>query len=180
MYGAVLGMRALALILCGVLYSTAVDPDEVLRLMRRFSMRSALTATLATRLVPVLVRDAHRLADAQRCRPGASASRLELMRAATSGVLDRSLDVAAALETRGYGLARPGRSSRRPYSRHDISFLAAAVCIAGLAISSQIAGLAPFHAYPALHMSLSASSVGLAVALPLAALLPFADRRGIL
>jgi energy-coupling factor transport system permease protein len=178
-YGAVLGLRALALILCGVLYSTAVDPDEVLRLMRRFSMRSALTATLATRLVPVLLRDARRLAEAQRCRPGASASRVALMRAATAGVLDRSLDVAAALETRGYGLGSPPRRSRRPYSRHDISFLAAALSITGLAISSQIAGLAPFHAYPALRLPLSASPVVLAAALLLGALLPFADRRGI-
>ena len=69
-YGAILGLRAVALILCGALYTVAVDPDEVLRLLRRFSLRSALTATLATRLVPVLVRDSRRLADAQRCRPG--------------------------------------------------------------------------------------------------------------
>ena len=68
-YGAVLGLRALALILCFALYSVAVDPDEVLRLFRRVSFRSALTATLATRLVPVLARDSRRIAEAQRCRP---------------------------------------------------------------------------------------------------------------
>ena len=38
--------------------SAAVDPDELLRMFRRVSYRSALTATLATRLVPVLARDA--------------------------------------------------------------------------------------------------------------------------
>ena len=32
-YGAVLGLRAVVLILCGVLYTIAVDPDEVLRLV---------------------------------------------------------------------------------------------------------------------------------------------------
>src|SRR5437016_5112559 len=47
-YGAVLGLRAAALILCGALYTAAVDPDEMLKLFRRFSFRSALTATLAT------------------------------------------------------------------------------------------------------------------------------------
>ena len=71
--GAVLGLRAIALILVGVLYTAAIDPDEVLRLFRRFSFHSALTATLATRMVPVLARDARRLADAQRCRPGRAA-----------------------------------------------------------------------------------------------------------
>jgi energy-coupling factor transport system permease protein len=56
-YGAVLGLRAAALVLCAALYSAAVDPDEVLRLFRRLSFHSALTATLATRMVPVLARD---------------------------------------------------------------------------------------------------------------------------
>ena len=114
-YGAVLGLRAVTVILCGVLYTTAVDPDEVLRLFRRVSFRSALTATLATRMVPVLIRDSHRLADAQRCRPGRPPSRVALMRAAGSSVLDRALDVAAALEVRGYGVARrPAAPSRLP------------------------------------------------------------------
>src|SRR5205807_5920081 len=94
-YGGVLALRMLALILCGALYTAAVDPDEVLRLFRRVSFRSALTATLSTRMVPILIRDSRRLADAQRCRPpgargapGARASRVALMRAATAGLLD--------------------------------------------------------------------------------------------
>src|SRR5256886_11448589 len=128
-YGAVLGARALALILCGALYTAAVDPDEVLRLFRRISFRSALTATLATRMVPVLARDARRPADAQRCRPGRPPSRYALVRAASSGVLDRALDVAAVLEVRGYGGARRPPRRHRPYSRHDVSFMAAAVAI---------------------------------------------------
>ena len=105
-YGAILGLRAVILILCGVVYTTCVDPDELLSLFRRVSFRSALSATLATRLVPLLARDASRLTDAQRCRPGRPPSRLALMRAASSNMLDRALDVAAALEVRGYGAAR--------------------------------------------------------------------------
>ena len=73
--GAVLGLRAVGLVLCGALYTAAVDPDQVLRLFRRLSFHSALTATLATRMVPVLARDARRLAEAQRCRPGPPPSR---------------------------------------------------------------------------------------------------------
>ena len=178
-YGAILGLRAVALILCGALYTAAVDPDEVLRLLRRFSLRSALTASLATRLVPMLVRDSRRLADAQRCRPGSPPSRMQLMRAATSGALDRALDVAAALETRGYGSARRSASARRPYSRHDISFLVAAVVIVALAVISRLPGTAPFRAYPALHGPIGASQLLLAAALLAVSLLPFADRRGV-
>jgi energy-coupling factor transport system permease protein len=178
-YGAILGLRALALIMCGALYTAAVDPDEVLKLFRRISFRSALTATLATRMVPVLVRDARRLADAQRCRPGRPPSRLALMRAATSGALDRALDVAAALEVRGYG--RPGRPARarKPYSRHDLAFTGSAVALLALSIGGRILGLAPFSAYPSLHAPAGAGVIALAAGLLVCALLPFADRRGV-
>ncbi|CAA9531922.1 MAG: hypothetical protein AVDCRST_MAG30-3867, partial [uncultured Solirubrobacteraceae bacterium] len=65
-YGAILGLRAMVALGCGALLSAAVDPDELLRSFRRLGFRSALTAALATRLVPVLARDARRMRDAQR------------------------------------------------------------------------------------------------------------------
>jgi energy-coupling factor transport system permease protein len=180
--GGVLGLRAIELVLCGALYTAAVDPDEVLRLFRRFSYHSALTATLATRMVPVLARDARRLSDAQRCRPGRPPSRVQLMRAATSGVLDRALDVAAALEVRGYGAARRPRRDwqrRRPYSRHDLAFAAAAVAIPTLAIAGRLTGWARFESDPALHAPVGVGSLVLAAGLVICALFPFLDRRGI-
>jgi energy-coupling factor transport system permease protein len=178
-YGAILGLRAAILILCGALYTAAVDPDAVLRLFRRVSFRSALTATIATRLVPLLVRDGRRLADAQRCRPGPPPSRLALMRASTAGVLDRALDVAAALEVRGYGAAKSPPRGHAPVSRHDLAFAASALGLVGLAVATKAAGLAPFHAYPSLRSPAGARELTLAVALLLIATLPFADRRGI-
>ncbi len=178
-YGAVLGLRAAALIMCGALYTAAVDPDEVLRLFRRISFHSALTATLATRLVPVLVRDSRRLADAQRCRPGRPPSRYDLMRAATAGALDRALDVASALEVRGYGAARRPPRYRRPWSRHDLAFSLAAGAIAAIAVVARVSGWATLQAYPALRVPVGAPEVAVSVALIACALGPFADRRGI-
>lgn len=178
-YGAVLGLRAATLILCGALYSLAVDPDEVLRLFRRVSFRSALTATLATRMVPVLVRDGRRLADAQRCRPGRPPSRPALMRAACAGVLDRALDVAAALEVRGYGAVRRPARQRAPYSRHDLAFLAAAGAVLAVAVGGRVGGLVPFAAYPSLEAPAGAGVFAVAGVLMAVALLPFADRRGL-
>jgi energy-coupling factor transport system permease protein len=177
-----LGARAVALVLCGALYTAAVDPDEVLRLFRRFSFHSALTATLATRMIPVLTRDARRLAEAQRCRPGPPPSRARLVRAATAGVLDRALDVAAALEVRGYGSARRAPragGASRPWSRHDLAFTAAAIAITALAVAGRVAGLEPFSSDPAVHAPVSAGGLAVAAALVASALLPFADRRGI-
>jgi len=178
-YGAVLGLRAVALVLGGALYTTAVDPDDVLRLFRRSSFRSALTAAISTRMLPVLIRDSRRLADAQRCRPGRPPSRVALMRAATAGVLDRALDTAAALEVRGYGAARRVPRTPRPYSRHDLAFGASAVGILALALGGRIGALAPFRAYPGLHAPMPAGAWALAAGLLGCALLPFAERRGI-
>src|SRR5438105_5823962 len=178
-YGGILGLRDATLILCAALYTAAVDPDEVLKLFRRVSFRSALTATLATRILPVLARDARRLADAQRCRPGRPPSRVQLMRVATTGMLDRALDVAAALEVRGYGVARRPPRTRRPYSLHDFEFAASAAAIATLALCARVLNLAPPKAYPSLHVGTDAGTLGLAAALVAVALLPFADRRGI-
>jgi energy-coupling factor transport system permease protein len=179
-YGAVLGLRAAALILLGALYSLAVDPDQVLMLFRRWSFRSALSATIATRMVPVLMRDSKRLAEAQRCRPGAAPGRFQLMRATTSGVLDRALDIAAALEVRGYATAVPAPSRRRrPRSRHDIGFSAAAAGVVVISVASRLAGWSAFSAYPVLRAPAGAREIAVALGLALVALAPFADRRGV-
>jgi energy-coupling factor transport system permease protein len=179
-YGAILGLRAMVVIVCFALATACVDPDEVLTLFRRVSLRSALTAALATRLVPVLARDGRRLADAQRCRPDGGAGRVAVVRAVAASALDRAVDVAATLEVRGYGAARrPARGGGRPWSRHDIAFVGAAVAIAALAAGAHVLGVAGFSAYPSLHVHAGAAEVILAVALVVVALAPFADRRGI-
>jgi energy-coupling factor transport system permease protein len=68
-YGATIALKVTILMLATTLASLAVDPDELLRAARRLSFRSALTASLATRMLPVLAGDARRLAEAQRTRP---------------------------------------------------------------------------------------------------------------
>jgi energy-coupling factor transport system permease protein len=178
-YGAVTGLRAVALIACCALYFSAVDPDRVLRLFRRFGFRSALTATLATRLVGVLSADARRLADGQRCRPGQPASRLALVRAVTAGALDRAGDVAAALEVRGYGGAVAPASGRAAWSRHDVAFSVSAVVIAALAIGAQAGGLAGFDAYPRVQVHGGLGAAAIALGIVVAGLAPFVDQRGI-
>lgn len=177
--GGVLGLRALALILACALYAATVDPDEMLRLFRRVSFRSALTATLATRMLPVLGRDARRLSEAQRCRPDARAPRLAVVRATAANALDRAVDVAATLELRGYAAAARPPRTRRAWSRHDLGFAGAAAALVALGIAAGAGGLAGFQAYPRLDAAFGPTQVAVAGALAVCALLPFSDRRGI-
>jgi energy-coupling factor transport system permease protein len=178
-YGCVLGLRALALILCCALYAAVVDPDEVLRLFRRISFRSALTATLATRMVPVLQRDGRRMADAQRCRPGPPPSRVALVRAVAAGALDRAVDVAAALEVRGYGAARRPPRARTPWSRHDAAFFVVTLALLVLTVGARMAGIAAFDTYPLVRGAWDFGTWALAGVLILLPLVPFLDRRGV-
>jgi energy-coupling factor transport system permease protein len=177
-YGAVLGLELIVIVAVCALASAAVDPDELLRSMRRISFRSALTATLATRMVPLLALDAQRIGEAQRSRLH-GASRPQVMRAVTTNALDRALDIAATLEVRGYaGAHRPPRTPR-PLSRHDLAFAASATAITALAATTALLHLAPFRFYPTLATHLSARPIAIATAYLLLALLPFASKRGI-
>jgi energy-coupling factor transport system permease protein len=176
LFGALTGLRLVVIVVALGLLSAAVDPDELLRIFRRVSYRSALTASLANRLVPVLARDATRMSDAARCRPHPP-GRLAVLRAALTGALDRSVDVAAALEVRGYALGgRPPRR-RRPWSRHDLRFLAAGLAIAALAVAGAVAGVAWVEPYPSFEMAWDGEVWALAALVPLLALAPFAGRR---
>jgi energy-coupling factor transport system permease protein len=182
-FGAVVALKVMLLLLITTLASLAIDPDETLRIVRRLSFRSALTASLAIRMIPVLAADAQRLAEAQRTRPGDPArgarGRVALLRAVIGGSLDRAMDVAATLEVRGFATARRAPSLSRPWSRHDIAFLASALAVLALAIVARLARLAPFDAYPEIHAPLTPGAILLAAGLVAAVLLPFADRRGV-
>ena len=107
--GAMLALRAVVVLVAFSVYSACVDPDRVLRALRPLAGRSALTATLVSRLVPVAAADASRLRDAARLRGPAAApvGRAPLARRLLAGSLDRAVDVAATLELRGYGLGSP-------------------------------------------------------------------------
>ena len=176
-YGGVLALRAVAIIACAALLAAAVDPDELLRAVRRRSLRIGVTAALATHLVGVLARDGRRLAEAQRTLTG-SPARLGVVRAVAAGALDRATDVAATLEVRGFGSGGRPQTGRRPLSRHDLAFATSAVGLAALAVASGVGGWEGFDAYPRIVVPLDPRQIVLAVALAACVLLPFLDRRG--
>jgi energy-coupling factor transport system permease protein len=178
-YGAILGMRMLAIFASAAFLGAAVDADELLRGLRRASLRSGLTVALAMRMWPVLARDGRRLADAQRCLPDGGASRVAVLRAVTAGALDRATDVAATLEVRGFGVAHRPPRMPRPWSRHDLAFTASALALTALA-AGVLAGLwSGFEPYPRISVPLDGPTWAAMAALLAVVLAPFADRRGI-
>lgn len=170
--GIALGLRAGAVILVCAVYSACVDPDRVLRALRPLARRSALTATLVSRLVPVAAADAARLREAARLRGPAAApiGRGPMARRLLAGSLDRAVDVAATLELRGYGLdLRAGRGGS-PGSRHDARFYAAGAAVLCVALAGALLGVAGFHAYPTAEVATDPATLALAAFVALSGL----------
>jgi len=153
--GTVVGLRAVVTIVAFGVYSACVDPDRVTRALRPLAARSALTATLVSRLVPVTAADAGRLRDAARLRgPGAApVGKGPLARRLLAGSLDRAVDVAATLELRGYSLSGRRPEQRREPSRHDGRFYLAAAMVLTVAIVGKALGADDFHTYPTIQLN---------------------------
>jgi energy-coupling factor transport system permease protein len=131
---AVQAVRLAAVTLAFAVYALLLDHDALLR-SARFARRSALVVALATRLVPTLERDVQGLVEALRGR-GVEVSgvrgRARLVSPLVSGSLERALNLAEAMEARGYGRAGATRSpSPRWRSLDRLALTAAVLVIAG-------------------------------------------------
>jgi energy-coupling factor transport system permease protein len=174
--GAVLALRIVVVMLAFAVHSACVDPDRVLRMLRPLARRSALTATLIARLVPLAAADYVRLGEAAALRGPAAApvGRAAIARRLVAGSLDRAVDVAATLELRGYARGAPNSAHGAPRTRYGARFLAAGLVICGLGVAGRIAGAGGFDPYPTLSVAVDAPTLGLAAAIVCAAALPFA------
>ena len=171
--GAVIGLRAMGTMVVIGVWSACVDPDRILQAVHGIARRSALTATLISRLVPLAATDYSRLGEAASLRGPAAApvGRAAMANRLLAGSLDRAVDVAATLELRGY--ARPGsgtsgaglrsgpgargasgKARSRPVpSRFDRRFWLAGTALMALAVAELWFGLDRFESYPAIEYS---------------------------
>ncbi len=175
--GGVLALRIVVVMLAFAVYSACVDPDRLLALVRPIAGRSALTATLVSRMVPLAAADHSRLREAAALRGPAAApvGRGALARRLVAGSLDRAVDVAATLELRGYGLGSGRAAPERRRSRFDRRFLASGAAIATLGVVALLAGVGGFETFPTLSIDADPTTLALATALPVLAALPFHD-----
>src|SRR3954463_8396998 len=128
------GLRLTAVALALAVYALLLDHDRLVGSVR-FARRPLLAMALATRLVPTLERDAAGLVEALRGRgvevTGAR-GRARLLALLLAGSLERALNLAEAMEARGYG--RPG-GTRTPQpggsalDRAAVTLAAAAVAL---------------------------------------------------
>jgi energy-coupling factor transport system permease protein len=173
--GAVLALRIVVVLMAFAVHTACVDPDRTLRLLRPLARRSALTATVLARLVPLAAADHARLAEAATLRGPAATpvGRAALARRLVAGSLDRAIDVAATLELRGYARGAPGSARGVHRSRRDRLFWAAGLMIAIGGIAARVAGMGGFHSYPTVSVEGSWPTLLLAGCIPLLAALPF-------
>jgi energy-coupling factor transport system permease protein len=132
----VMALRLAAVGLAFAVYALRLDHDRLLG-AAGWARRSSLAVALATRLVPALERDAVGLVESLRGRgvevEGVRA-RARLLSPLLAGSLERGLNLAEAMEARGYG--RPGRTRAAAPAWTDVdrAALAAAVVLAAVAL----------------------------------------------
>jgi energy-coupling factor transport system permease protein len=128
------GVQALRLAAVGLAfaaYALLLDLDRLLQ-SAGFARRSALAAGLATRLVPTLERDAAGLVEALRGRGvevRGARGRARLLSPLLAGSLERSLNLAEAMEARGFGRAGRTRAPSPPWTALDRLAIAGAAVI---------------------------------------------------
>ena len=175
--GAVLGTRVVVAVIVFAVYSACVDPDRVLRALRPIARRSAMSAGLVTRMVPLAVSDGARLREAAALRGPAATpvGKGALARRVVESSLDRAVDVAATLELRGHSLptrARP-RSQR---SRDTVPVAVSGIAILVASLAAAIAGVGEFDAFPAVRLEAGPSTFALCGIVVALAAAPFAVR----
>ncbi len=174
--GAVLALRIIVALLVFAVWSACVDPDRILRAIRPLAARSALTATLIARMVPLAAADAARLAEAGALRGPAAAplGRTAIVRRLVAAALDRAGDVAATLELRGYGLGVRAPMPRHRRARGELALLLCGLTSLALLAAAAAAGIASFEAYPGISIDAGPATWALALTLPALVALPFA------
>ncbi len=170
--GAMTGLRAVAVMVVAAVWSACVDPDRVLARMHRFGGRTALTATLVSRFLPLAAADRARLGEAAGLRgPAASpVTRAAMARRLLEGSLDRSVEVAATLELRGYSLPGAPSAPRPQPSRHDRRFLVCGVALLAIVLAALATGDGSLIAYPEVRWQAGPTTVVLVVSLVFAGL----------
>jgi energy-coupling factor transporter transmembrane protein EcfT len=138
-YGAAAGLRIAAAALAAGAFVRLADPDLLLRAVARVAPRSAMIGSLTAQMLPAIERDAAGVLVAARTRAARiarPATAARLMGPLVGMSLERALDVAEAMEARGYaGPARSAAPVRGLSRRERVLTAIGAVAMATVAIA---------------------------------------------
>ena len=124
------GLRITAVGLAFAVYALLLDHDRLLA-SAGWARRSTLAVALATRLVPLLERDARDLGLALRGR-NVELSPMRRLSPLLAGSLERGLNLAEAMDARGYGRAGRTRAPRPRWTSRDHAVLVLAVVVVAI------------------------------------------------
>ncbi|MDY6916373.1 MAG: energy-coupling factor transporter transmembrane component T [Chloroflexota bacterium] len=161
-YGAAMCLRLLAIVSAFAIVTFTVHPDDMMLAMigLRLPYRSVLVASLSSRFMPTLIDDAERITDVQRCR-GLELDRGQLVQKVRgrmavlipllSNSLDRTVQVAEAMESRAFGSGRKRTFYKRiTWSAVDVVGLMAALSPLAFGVFVRLGGYASYQYYPTL------------------------------
>jgi energy-coupling factor transport system permease protein len=120
-------LRLVAVGLAFAVYALLVDHDRLLA-SAGWARRSTLAVALATRIVPVLERDAREMQLSLRGR-GVELGAMRRLSPLLAGSLERGLNLAEAMEARGYGRVERTRAPRPAWTWLDYVALVGSVAI---------------------------------------------------
>jgi energy-coupling factor transport system permease protein len=188
-------IRLAAILGAFALMNLTTDPDELLIAVTKLKLpyRSVVVSSLSTKFVPVLFSDLNNIRDAQRSRgvdfsKGGLRKRIKKYGAVffplLSKSLDRSVQIAEAMETRGFG-----RYEKRSFykdaklSASDILLIAVAVAPFLIALYMAFSGIGSFRFYQRIDPLIKSSSEAFFIIVMLASeifLLPLLKLKGVM
>ena len=161
-FGAVMALKLVVIISVFTLINLTVHPDDIMAVLlkMRLPYKSVLVTSLSTRFVPCLVEDIGRISDGYRAR-GVQLdtgswfkkikNRAKITTALLANSLDRSVQIAEAMEARAFGSGQ----KRVFYKEINISKIDAAALGVGLlplaaGITVRVLGYGDYQYYPRL------------------------------
>lgn len=157
LFGLNMGLRFLIIMSAFCLLTYVLHPDRALHLTGRLGNKWVLILTISTRLLPLMVSDFRRIYDVQRCRGVRFTGKGKLVKiknffpilnAMVISSLERSFQLAEALQARGYGGGKRTLYSREILRPRDYLIFITVALATFIGIWLVWQGATDFNFYP--------------------------------
>ncbi len=162
-FGIAMSIRLVALISAFAILTLTIHPDDMMLSMIKMKLpyKSVLVTSLSTRFVPTLIDDVERITDVQRSRgleldrgslPQRIRGRMSVIIPLLSNSLDRTVQVAEAMESRAFGSGTKRTFYKEiTMSRVDVVTIAFGFLPAAFGIFRRLYGDGVYQYYPTLE-----------------------------